>query len=183
MNLADAPLRRISADDMHAMVEAGILNDDDRVELIDGRLIVMEPIGWPHANTVTKLTRLCIHRTPFPISPRNPLRLSAYTEPQPDLVILRPDRDPDGPILGPHALVVVEVADTSIAYDRDVKLERYARAGVPIVWIVDVHERIVDVYSLPERNVYALRETPTDLHLPGGDTLHVSEIFPPSHGS
>ncbi len=177
MTITDAPQRPLSTAEYHAMAEAGILDEDDRVELIDGRLIVMEPIGWPHANTVTILNRLLVERTPYLVSPQNPLWLSDYTEPQPDLVLLRPERDPDGPMLGPHALLVVEVADTSLAYDREIKLKRYALAEVPMAWIVDVNKRIVDVYSLPEGDTYAIRETPSTLALPGGGTIQVTEVF------
>lgn len=181
MELFEVNQRPITADEFHAMGEAGILHEYERLELIDGRLVVMEPIGWPHANCVNRLVKLLAGRGPFDVSPQNPLRLTNYTEPQPDLVLLREDRDPDGAILGPLALVVIEVSDTSIRYDRGIKLARYAQAGVPELWIVDLNKHCIHLYRNPTEGKYqehAVLERGDTMALPGGGEMAVSDIFP-----
>ena len=181
MDLLDLNQRPISVDEFHAMGEAGILDEDDRVELIDGRLIVMEPIGLPHANCVIRLTNLLVGRGPYVVSPQNPLRLSDYTEPLPNLVLLPADRDPEGPIMGPNSLLVIEVADTSLSYDRNIKLSRYARAGVPEVWIIDLNRARIEVYREPEAGGYRhslFRGRGDFLALPGRAELAALDILP-----
>lgn len=163
------------------MAEAGILHEDDRIELIDGRLIVMEPIGWPHVHIVNRLNRLFVERSPHEVSPQNPIRLTDYTEPQPDLVLLDPKRTLDAPIFGPHAFLVVEVAETSLAYDRGVKLTRYAEAGVPQVWIVDVNRRQIEVYRQPDGSAYLSKVIAAkgELAIPDGGKFSLDEVFGP----
>jgi Uma2 family endonuclease len=181
MDLLDVNQRPISVDEFHAMGEAGILDEDDRIELIDGRMIVMEPIGWPHANCVIRLNNLLVGRGPFLVSPQNPLRLTDYTEPLPDLVLFREDRDPDGPLLGPDSLLVIEVSDTSLLYDRCVKLARYAQAGVPEVWIIDLKKQRIEVYREPSGATYlasSKRGRGDRLLLPVGIELEISDVFP-----
>ena len=155
---------RLNVDDYHRMAETGILGEDDRVELIDGELIDMAPIGQDHAGTVDVLTRAlvmaCGERAIVRV--RNPLRLDRLNEPQPDVAILRPREDfyrrgePPGPA---DVLLVVEVADSSLRYDRRVKLPLYARAGIGEVWIVDLRRRVVDVHRTPAGDGYATIET------------------------
>ncbi|MEX0747901.1 MAG: Uma2 family endonuclease [Rhodothermales bacterium] len=182
VDFLDLNQRPISVDEFHAMGEAGILDEDDRIELIDGRLIVMEPIGLPHANCVIRLNNLLVGRGPYVVSPQNPLRLSDYTEPLPDLVLLPADRDPDGPILGPNSLLVIEVADTSLSYDRGIKLSRYAQAGVPEVWIIDLNRSRIEVYRDLAGHSYgrtSIRSGDDKMPLPGGGEISVADIFPP----
>ena len=154
---------RLNVDDYHRMGETGILGGDDRVELIDGDVIDMAPIGQDHAGTVDVLTRAlvmaCGERAIVRV--QNPLRLDRLNEPQPDVAILRPREDfyrrgdPPGPA---DVLLVVEVADSSLRYDRRVKLPLYARAGIGEVWIVDLRWRMVDVHRVPAGEGYATIE-------------------------
>ena len=155
---------KLNVDDYHRMAEAGILGEDDRVELINGELIDMAPIGQGHAGIVNGLTRVfvmtCGERAV--VSVQNPLRLDGLNEPQPDVVVLRPRDDfyqrgaPPGPA---DVLLLVEVADSSLRYDRAVKLPLYARAGIGEVWIVDLRRRVVDVHRTPAEDGYATIET------------------------
>ena len=158
---------RLNVDDYHRMAEAGILGEDDRVELIDGDLIDMAPIGQDHAATVNGLNHLlvmaCGDRAI--VSVQNPARLDRFSEPQPDVTLFRPRADNyrTGARPGPaDVLLLVEVADSSLRYDRAVKLPLYARAGIGEVWIVDLRRRVVDVHRTPVGDGYATVET----HLP-----------------
>lgn len=116
---------RFTVDDVLRMVAAGILDEDDRVELIEGGLIAMAPIGAGHTWTVAALNRLlsaALGSSVF-VHVQNPLQLSDKSAPQPDLTVVRPRRDGYRERLpqGENALLVIEVADTSLEYDRDVK--------------------------------------------------------------
>jgi Uma2 family endonuclease len=162
---------RLDVDDYHRMGEAGIFGDNKRIELIDGELIDMAPIGQGHVAIVNRLTRTLILTSGDPaiVSPQNPIRLDRHSEPQPDLAILRYRADfyetgePPGPA---DVLLMIEVADSSLAFDRRVKLLLYARAGIAEVWIVDVQRRILDAHRKPTGDGYA--ETGTHV---AGDTL------------
>lgn len=156
--LAQPVKRRFTVEEYHRMGEAGIFHEDDRVELIDGEIAQMSPIGRPHAFTVMMLTNLLVQAVGGRalVSPGNPVRLTRWTEPQPDLMLLRPDVDYREEFVEPgHVLLLIEVADTSLAYDRGVKLRFYAQAGIPEVWIVDVEHERVEVYRNPAGESYS----------------------------
>jgi len=135
----EAAKKLFNVDDYYRMAEVGILSPEDRVELIDGEIIQMSPIGTRHAGCVNRATRLfsLAFSGRAVVSVQNALRLSNYTEPEPDIVLLkyRPDDYADKRMMAEDALLVLEVADTTLRYDRDVKVPRYAAAGVPEVWI------------------------------------------------
>lgn len=164
----DAPLleqRLLTVDEYHAMARAGILCEDDRLELIDGKIMLMSPIRWPHMRCVNRLNRILQERiikaevADIYISVQNPVRLDRHNEPEPDLVLLHLPADP-GDVPGPeHVLLLVEVSDTTLRRDREVKLPRYARAGIPEVWIVVLAERRVEVYRGPESEAYLWQQT------------------------
>ena len=131
------------------MAEAGILSEDDRVELIEGDLVEMNPIGIRHAACVRRLTRLLGQRLgdELLLDVQNPVRLNGDLEPQADLAVLRA-ADYREALPGPgDVLLVIEVADTSLAYDREVKLPLYARSGIPEAWLVDLQGGMVEVHS------------------------------------
>jgi Uma2 family endonuclease len=150
--------RQFTVDDFYRMLEVGIFTEDDRVELIDGEIIEMSPIGSRHAACVMRLTTLFaeqLGRTAF-VNVQNPLRLHRKAEPLPDVVVLKPRADfyaQSHPGPG-DVLLVVEVADATLAYDRRVKVPLYARAGIPEVWIVNLVKGIVEGYSRPDGNNY-----------------------------
>ncbi len=155
-----APARhRLTVHDYHRMADAGIFGEDDRIELIDGDLIDMAPIGPGHAASVNRLAEAfilaCAGRTI--VSIQNPVHLDQSSEPQPDLAILR--RRADFYAAGAHPgpadiLLLVEAADSSLHYDRTVKLPLYARAGIAELWIVDLKRRALDAYREPAGGEY-----------------------------
>ena len=135
------------------MGEAGILADGDRVELIDGEIREMAPMGPLHAGIVDRLAELLITRLAGRATVRiqNPIRLDRRTEPQPDPAIARrrtdyySSRHPEAGDL----LLVIEVADSSVLYDRVEKMPRYAAAGIPEAWLVDAAAGAVTAYTGP----------------------------------
>ncbi len=155
--------RLFTVEEYHRMAEAGILSEDDRVELIEGELIAMSPIGSRHAGVVDRLNYLFSRHTREPIIVRvqNPLRLSAHSEPQPDLTLLRyrPDFYASAHPGPEDVLLIVEVAETSADYDRAVKIPLYARHGIPEAWLVDLTEEHIEIYRQPGPEGY--RETRT----------------------
>jgi Uma2 family endonuclease len=150
--------RRFSVDDYHRMAKAGILHEDDRVELLDGEIIEMAPIGSRHVATVNRMGRLFNERATgrFLVSVQNPIRLSRHSEPQPDLTLLRyRDDDYDAALPGPDdVLLVVEVADTTASSDRRVKLPKYAAAGIPEAWLVNLPRNSIEVHREPRDGRY-----------------------------
>ena len=141
---------RFTVEEYHKMAEAGIFGEDDLVELIDGEVVKMAPIGWRHAWCVNTLNMLLarLAQSRYVVSVQNPLVISEHAEPQPDLVLLR--TLPPGRLPAPEdVLLVVEVSDTTVAYDKSVKLPRYAEAGIAEVWLADLDSETVEVHSRP----------------------------------
>lgn len=150
--------RTFTVHDYARMRETGILTEDERVELIDGEIRNMSPIGPQHAAIVSKIVKLLTQQVQDTaiVSPQNPVRLTDNTEPQPDIAVLH-YRDDFYSAAHPTAddiLLVIEVADTTLTYDREEKAPRYAAAAVPEVWIVNIPEQIVEQYTLPVRGQY-----------------------------
>ena len=150
---------RFTVDEYHRMGDAGIFSEDDRVELLAGEIVEMSPIGPLHAGTVGRLTALFSSQlgTEVLVSVQNLLLLRTEdSEPQPDVVLLHPHPDfytrshPEAQ----DVYLVIEVADTSVVTDRDVKLPIYARAGVPEVWLLDVATQRLEVHRHPSSNGY-----------------------------
>src|SRR5438876_1223929 len=131
-----------TVDAYHRMAELGVLDEDHRVELLDGQIVEMTPIGGAHAACVIRLTDLLTRRTgsDTSVSVQNPVVLGERWEPQPDIAVLRRPGGLAGAWLPSPSdvLLVVEVADTSLERDRDVKIPRYAAAGIPEAWLVDL---------------------------------------------
>ena len=140
---------RFTVDEYHRIAESGVFGEDDRVELIEGEIIRMSPIGSRHVSRVTEATWLLGRRLgdDVRVSVQSPIRLNEYGEPQPDLAVISA-RNYNDQLPGPEdVLLVIEVADTSVAYDRGVKFPLYARAGIPEVWIVDLVGEVIERYS------------------------------------
>ena len=158
---------RFDVDDYYRMAEARILAPEDRVELIEGEIVDMAPIGSAHGGTVVGLTELVARAVAdgkVLASVQGPLRLDAHNEPQPDLMLLRPrpDRYRNSHPAAADVLLLVEIADSSLAYDRGPKLALYARHGVPEVWIVDLVGRAVEMCRGPGPQGYAERRRVTE---------------------
>ena len=150
--------RRFTVEEYHKMAEAGIFREDDRVELIDGEVVEMNPIGWRHARSVSRLTARLVRAAGnrYAVGVQNPITLSEHGEPQPDLMIH--EEPPPVRLRGPEeVLVLMEVSDPTLSYDRNVKLPRYARAGIPEVWIVDLQGEAIERYNDPRE--YGYRRT------------------------
>jgi Uma2 family endonuclease len=148
--------RRFTVHDYHRMAEVGILHEDERVELIEGDIVEMTPIGSRHAMCVIRLTRLLVPLVGDRalVSPQNPVRLSERLEPQPDMTVIRA-RDYEGSLPGPEdVLLLIEVSDTTLSYDRNVKLPLYARAVIPEVWIVDLAGEVIERHTNPSGDSY-----------------------------
>ena len=149
---------RFTVEDYHRLAEAGILGEDDRVELIEGDLVMSSPISSRHAACVKRLNALfnAALQGRAIVGVQDPLRLGEHSEPEPDLMLLRPREDfyrdaHPGP---EDVYLVIEVSETSLAYDREVKLPLYARFGVPEVWLVNLVEDRLEVYRTPRGGSY-----------------------------
>jgi len=181
--------RLFTVEEFHQMAEAGLFGEDDRLELLDGEIVQMPPIGRRHASCVARLTELFGERCrPVAIvNVQNPLVLSGGTELYPDIALLvrRSDFYSESLPQAGDVLLVVEVADTTGDYDRRIKVPLYARAGVAEVWVVDLRERAVDVYTHPAGDAYRTRrrvEPGELLAIPGiaDQNVAVDEVLPPS---
>jgi Uma2 family endonuclease len=143
---------RLSVDQYHAMIREGILTDDDPVELLEGWLVSKMPKNPPH-RIVTRLLRQALERLipdAWYVDTQEPIT-TADSEPEPDVVVVRGetrqylDRHP-----GPEDVaLVIEVADTTLQRDRTFKKRLYARAGIPVYWIVNLPEQVCEVYTEP----------------------------------
>jgi Uma2 family endonuclease len=146
--------------EFHDMVRGGVFHEDDRVELLAGEVLEMTAIGSRHAGCVNYLTNtLTAQLGPSAIvSVQNPMILDDYSEPQPDVLVLRPRADfyRDGHPTPADVRIVMEVADTSEDFDRRAKLPRYARAGIPEAWLIVLGGDAVDVYNDPSQEGYRL---------------------------
>jgi Uma2 family endonuclease len=162
---------RFTVDHYERMGRAGILGKDDRVELIEGQIVEMPPIGSRHAGTVNYLTAALVRGLGdrAVVSPQHPVRLSDLSEPQPDVAILRPRADSyrDSHPQPKDVLLLVEVAETSVAFDRSVKLPLYARVGIAEYWLVDLERGVLEVYRSPREDRYAEVQ-----ELVGGARIH-----------
>ena len=159
MALTEIQRHVFTVDEFARMGEAGVFAEEDRVELIDGEICEMTPIGPRHAVVVNVLAELLITRLAGKayVSIQNPVRLDRHTEPQPDLTVARrrldayADRHPEAGDI----LLVVEVADSSLRYDRVEKVPRYGRADIPETWLVNLSAETVTVYTGPGPGGYA----------------------------
>ena len=151
--------RKFTVAEYYRMAEVGILHHTERVELLDGEIIVRAPIGEPHATVVDRLTLAFaeVSRGRFIVRVQNPIRLDAGAEPQPDLALLRLRADfyinaHPGPA---DVLVVMEVSDSTLDFDREVKSKRYAAAGIPEMWVMNLPGDCLDRLDQPGPAGYA----------------------------
>ncbi len=161
---APAPIvyHKFTVDDYYRMLDIGILTEDDRVELIDGEVREMSPIDPIHAATIDRLNYYLgdLLRNRAIVRVQNPVRLSEYNEPQPDVAIVRwrDDFYMQKHPLPEDTFIAIEVANTSLVYDRKEKLPRYAAAGIPEVWLVNIARQTVEQYAKPVNGQYMERQ-------------------------
>ncbi|NBV45260.1 MAG: Uma2 family endonuclease [Planctomycetia bacterium] len=178
---------RVTIDDYHRMAAVGILGADDRVELLDGEVFDMSPIGSLHAALVRALARWLaeVAGERAIVAVQDPLRLDGASEPQPDITLLHPRSDfyasaHPGPA---DAILIVEVAETSLAYDLGVKVPLYARHGIPEVWVIDAATRTTHRFLNPTAEGYA-EQCAVPAHGPlgcaalGGTSRSLAAILP-----
>ena len=162
-----AEKRLLSVDDYHRMAEAGILAPDERVELIEGEIVTMAPIGPEHVSIVNRLTRTLVDGLGDEaiVSPQNPVVLPRHSEPEPDLALLRPREDwyRRAKPLPADVLLLIEVAESTLRYDREVKRPLYAAHGIPEYWLIDVNGRRLLRFSRPTDDGYEDEGTVNDL--------------------
>ena len=165
------------------MGETGLLGEDDRVELVEGEIIDMAPIGSRHNACVARLNRLLVSRLGERaiVFVQSSVRMSDLSEPEPDIAVLVPCDDfYAGAHPGPaDVLLVVEVADTTIGWDRGVKMPMYGRAGVAEAWVVDLNAETIEVWTVPGPDGYAVTARTArggELHVEG-ITVTVDEIL------
>jgi Uma2 family endonuclease len=148
---------RFTVDHYYKMIELGMINDYEKAEIIDGEMVQKMTIGDRHAWAVDMLAKIFIKNLPdsVRVCVQNPLRLGDFDEPEPDIVIAdltkydgkrHPRRE--------ETILVVEVADASLRYDRDTKLPLYAEAGIPEVWIVNLRKNVIEVHQQPSVGIY-----------------------------
>ena len=181
--------RKFTVAEYYRMAEVGILHPTERVELIDGEIIVMAPIGEPHATGVDRLTLAFaeVSRGRFIVRVQNPIRLNDGGAPQPDLVILRLREDfyisaHPGP---GDVLLIIEVSDSTLDFDREVKSRRYAAVGIPEMWVLNLPEDCLERFTEPGPQGYARHDIlwrgdrVSPIALPDLE-LAVDELLPPA---
>ncbi len=160
---------RFDVDEYHGLLRAGILDEDHRLELLDGEIVELHGIGSRHFACVLGLHRALAAAldAQIVVSVQGPVRLDRYSEPEPDLAILRPRDDLYASALpGPaDTFLIIEVADASLLKDRRVKLPLYAAAGIPEVWIVDLTCDALELYREPHTDGYAKSFRLTEGHV------------------
>ena len=170
MNFQPQPRRlRFSVDEYYKMIELGMLKDYEKAEIIEGELIQKMPIGDKHASIVDVLNRFFIKNVSDDVRVRiqNPIRLTDYDEPEPDIVLADLTKyDGKRHPRPPEILLIVEVSDSTLKYDRDTKLSLYAEAEIPEVWIVNLKNDIIEVHQKPSSGIYQLAQI-----FKGGDVL------------
>lgn len=178
---------KFTAEDFYRLYEIGLLDAKDRIELLNGELIIMHAIGYRHAQAVTNLNYELGEqaRRRYMISPQNPVELERYSAPQPDLVLV--------PMTRRHArrhptpeevFLIIEVSDSSLQYDREEKRRAYAATGICEFWLLNLEDDVLEIYRQPEGPTYREQITiPADgtaspLAFPDV-TIVLSEIIPP----
>lgn len=177
---------RFSVEEYHRLGEAGIFHEDDRVELLNGNIVIMAPIGVRHMKAVRRLINLLAKRygNHCLIDAQNPVRIDGYSEPQPDILLLRFEADDRNEAPHPEdVLLLIEVADSSLQYDRSDKRRAYARNGVAEYWLLNLTSDELEVYRDSDGQDYrtTLRLKRDDSIAPQAfpdEAVKVSELLP-----
>lgn len=177
MNSIITPFRKhlTNVHEWHKMGEANIYPPDSHLELIEGEIIEMSPIGFKHAGHLNRLIKLLVKIVPNEIvtSVQNPLQLGDLSEPQPDFMLLKPNADSYSSRLpiSEDVLLLIEIADSSLAYDQDQKLRLYAMHHIPEYWLLNLIDNCLEVYRKPKGEVFAEKTT-----LYQGDNITLSQL-------
>jgi len=178
---------KFTADQFYRLAEVGVIGSRDRIELLNGELIIMHAIGYRHGQAVTNLNGVISEqaRRRYKISPQNPVELEKYSAPQPDLTLvpwnrgnLRRHPRPE------EVFLIIEVSDTSLQYDREEKLRAYAATGIREFWILNLVDDVLEIYRQPEGSAYreliTIPATGTASPLAFPDVaIALEEILPP----
>ncbi len=174
-NTATLPRRKFTVDEYHDFIEKGVFKPEERIELWEGEFIEMSPIGKRHAGVVTGLSSYLTYLffNKLVVWSQNPIILSDFSEPQPDVCLLkqRDDFYRNESATAADVLLAIEVFDSTVKYDRDVKFPRYAESGIREAWLIDLENNRVEIHTQPTANGYKLVKI---LHC--GDTAE-STIF------
>jgi Uma2 family endonuclease len=150
-------LRKLTIEEYHKLGEAGILHPNDRVELIDGLLVQMAPIGPEHQFILEKLNDVLSEQKKdrFKVGPGRPIPIPYFNEPQPDMVLLGIDAGTRREHASPGEIyLVIEISDTTVKYDSEKKLPAYESARIPEYWIVDIPAKALRVFRLNQEEKY-----------------------------
>lgn len=177
--LAQVQRRLFSTNEYHRLVNAGILHEKERIELIQGELILMAPIGSSHASRVDRLNRIFnkyVGERAI-IRVQNPVKIDDHSEPEPDIALLKPRSDfyAERHPAPQEVFLIVEVADTSLDYDRNVKMPLYAQQGISEAWLINLPEHCVELYTEPSPQGYEVHRI---FHT---GKIIISSIFPDLH--
>ena len=175
MPVLHAPTYRWTVEEYEKLNDAGIFTESDRVELLNGEIIVMAPIGYRHATAVNLLNKFFVRRAHdrYEVAPGNPFILDERSEPQPDIFLVDPAVDTQGHHAGPEQVfLAIEVSDSTLRYDREDKRPAYARGGVREYWIVNLADNVFEVYRDP------VGETYRDAQTLGADATIAPLAFP-----
>jgi Uma2 family endonuclease len=159
MSVVSAPTYEFTVEEYQRLLEAGIFDEDDRIELLNGHLIVMPPIGIRHATAVRRILNLFVRRYGHgsEVDAQNPAIIDRKSEPQPDILLLRPGISEEP--VKPHPkdiFLLVEVADSSFIFDRSDKRDAYARNGIREYWLLDLNENRLHVFRQPAGGKYEI---------------------------
>lgn len=187
MSVVSAPTYEFTVEEYQRLLETGIFHEDDRIELLNGQLIVMSPVGIRHANAVRRITNLFARRYGHgsEVDAQNPAIVDRKSEPQPDIQLLRPGISEE--LVKPHPqdiLLLVEVADSSFILDRSDKHDAYARNGIREYWLLDLNENRLHVFRQPAGGKYEveiiLERTASIAPLAFADLpVEISQMLPP----
>lgn len=158
--LASLPHRKFTVEEYHHFIETGIFSPEERLELWEGEFIEMSPIGRRHAGTVDFLSEILkdfLHKQAI-VRIQSPIVLNNFSEPEPDIALLKRRDDFYRTVNATpnDVLLIIEVADTTVKYDRDVKFPKYAESDIPEAWLIDLENDRIEIHSEPTPNGYKL---------------------------
>ena len=168
-SVSAAPTYQFSVEEYHKLGEAGIFHEDDRVELLNGEIVIMAPIGVRHFKSVRRMIRVFsrLYSGHCLIDAQNPVMIDGHSEPQPDIALLRMEADlRDSAPIPADVFLLAEVADTSLVYDQTDKREAYARNGIVEYWILDLTRDVLHVFRDTDGRRYR-----TELTIRGGESI------------